>query len=115
MERYKLAFRKSVAKDLRSVLKQDARRILRRIEALGENPRACGCEKLSARERYRIRQGICRTVYEVRDAQLLVIVEKVSYQSNVCESLYGKQLLETGQCVNSVARARTPPRDLSKS
>lgn len=83
MERYELAFRKSVAKDLRSVPKKDVARILRRIEALRENPRPAGCEKLSAQEKYRVRQGVYRIVYEVQDVRLLVIVVKVAHQPTV--------------------------------
>lgn len=90
MERYELAFRNSVAKDLRSVPKKDVARILRRIEDLRENPHPAGCEKLSAQERYRVRQGAYRIVYEVRDARLLVIVVKVAHRSKVYMSLHRK-------------------------
>jgi len=57
MASYSLAFKKSVAKDLRVIPKNEVRQILSRIESLCENPRAEGCVKLSGEEKYRVRQG----------------------------------------------------------
>ena len=83
MASYRLEFKRSVAKDLRGLPKEDVRRILDRIEALGEDPRPPGCEKLSAAERYRIRQGTYRILYEIHDAHLVVLVVKVGHRSSV--------------------------------
>jgi len=83
MARYKLLFKKSVAKDLRALPKKDVRNILRRIEALAEQPRAAGCKKLSAREFYRVRQGVYRIIYEILDGQLIVHIIKVAHRSKV--------------------------------
>lgn len=58
MANYSLSFKKSVAKDLCGIPNSDVKRILQRIEALAENPSAEGCIKLSALERYRVRQGL---------------------------------------------------------
>ncbi|PCI46017.1 MAG: type II toxin-antitoxin system mRNA interferase toxin, RelE/StbE family [Moraxellaceae bacterium] len=83
MAKYKITFKKSVAKDLRDIPKKDVSRILKRIEALAEEPRAEGCIKLSARERYRVRQGLYRIVYEIREEVLIVHVVKVGHRSSV--------------------------------
>jgi len=83
MARYQLLFKKSVAKDLRALPKKDVRNILRRIEALAEQPRAAGCKKLSAREFYRVRQGVYRIIYEILDGQLIVHIIKVAHRSKV--------------------------------
>jgi len=83
MARYRLAFKKSVAKDLRAVPKKDVARILKRIVALSDDPRAPGCEKLSGRERYRARQGVYRIVYEIIDDALVIIVVKVGHRGEV--------------------------------
>ncbi|HFD87794.1 MAG TPA: type II toxin-antitoxin system mRNA interferase toxin, RelE/StbE family [Gammaproteobacteria bacterium] len=74
MASYELEFKKSVAKDLRSIPKKDVARILQRIEALRDDPRGEGCVKLSAQERYRVRQGVYRIVYEIREKELIVMV-----------------------------------------
>jgi len=83
MANYELIFRKSVAKDLRPIPNQDVARILQRIESLRDNPRPRGSEKLSALERYRIRQGVYRVIYEVTDAALIVTVVKVGHRKDV--------------------------------
>jgi mRNA interferase RelE/StbE len=83
MASYELVFRKSVAKDLRSIPNEDVARILERIRALAEDPRPPGCEKLSGLERYRIRQGVYRIVYEVQDRRLVVLVVKVAHRRDV--------------------------------
>ncbi len=83
MARYKLLFKKSVAKDLRALPGRDVRSILRRINALADEPRAADCKKLSGREYYRVRQGVYRILYEIIDDQLLVHVIKVGHRSRV--------------------------------
>ncbi len=83
MAKFRITFKKSVAKDLRSIPPADVKRILQRIEILAENPRGEGCVKLSAQERYRVRQGVYRVVYEIRDESLVVLVVKVAHRSVV--------------------------------
>ena len=83
MASYSLAFKKSVAKDLRSIPKNDVERILSRINSLQENPRAEGCVKLSNQEKYRVRQGIYRIVYEIQDTELIILVVKVAHRAQV--------------------------------
>lgn len=83
MAKYKVTFKKSVAKDLRSIPSVDVKRILKKIDSLSADPRAEGCIKLSSQERYRIRQGFYRIVYEIRDEILVVHVVKVAYRSSV--------------------------------
>lgn len=80
MASYEVAFKKSVAKDLRAFPKADVKRILQRIRALADDPRPPGCEKLSGEERYRIRQGVYRIVYEIDDHVLIVLVVKVGHR-----------------------------------
>lgn len=83
MVKYKLVFRKSVAKDLRSIPNRDVARILQRMEELQENPHPVGSEKLSGQERYRIRQGVYRILYEITDELLTVTVVKVGHRKAV--------------------------------
>ena len=83
MARYDLRVRPSVAKDLRGIPRADVVRILDRIEALRDDPRPPGAEKLSAQERYRVRQGNYRILYTVADAELTVEVVKVGHRRDV--------------------------------
>ena len=83
MEKYKITFKKSVAKDLRNIPNQNIKRILAKFEELSENPRGSGSIKLSGQARYRVRQGIYRIIYEIKDDILVVHVIKVAHRSNV--------------------------------
>ena len=83
MASYEVIFRKSVAKDLRECPKADVKRILQRIRSLADDPRPPGCEKLSGQERYRVRQGVYRIVYEIDDKVLIVLVVKIGHRRQV--------------------------------
>ena len=83
MGSYELVFRRSVAKDLRRFPREDVRRILQRIRSLAVDPGPPGCEKLSGLERYRVRQGVYRIVYEIEDARLIVLVVKIGHRRDV--------------------------------
>jgi mRNA interferase RelE/StbE len=83
MVRFELRFKPSVVKDLRGIPKVEVRRLLKRIEALRDDPRPAGCEKLTGREVYRIRQGVYRIVYSVDDADIVVEVIKVGHRRDV--------------------------------
>ena len=47
MEKYRITFKKSVAKDLRVIPKNDIKKILSKIHTLAVKPRGEGCIKLS--------------------------------------------------------------------
>jgi len=83
MANYKLVFKKSVSKDLRSIPNAEVARLLQRMQALQEDPRPVGSEKLSGQERYRIRQGVYRIIYEIADELLIVTVVKVGHRKHV--------------------------------
>ena len=53
------------------------------MEALRDDPRPAGCEKLTGRDVYRIRRGVYRIVYSVDDAGIVVEVIKVGHRSDV--------------------------------
>lgn len=83
MANYKLVFKQSVSKDLRPIPNKDVARILQRMKELQENPRPIGSEKLSGQERYRVRQGVYRIIYEVADELLVVTVVKIGHRKHV--------------------------------
>jgi mRNA interferase RelE/StbE len=83
MESYRLSFKRSVTKDFRNIPQEDVRRILSRIDALALEPRPPGCQKLTGQERYRVRAGCYRIVYEIQDGVLRVIVVAVGHRQGV--------------------------------
>lgn len=87
MTKYKIEFKRSVAKDLRCIPKAQVAKILDKIALLADDPRPHGSEKLSGLERYRIRQGMYRVVYEISDHVLVVVVVKVAHRKQVYRQL----------------------------
>jgi mRNA interferase RelE/StbE len=83
MEKYNVIFTKSSVKELDNIGRKDAQRILSRVSQLGENPRLTGCEKLSARPLYRIRQGDYRIIYFINDSNRIVDIIKIGHRREV--------------------------------
>jgi mRNA interferase RelE/StbE len=83
MASFELRFKRSVATDLRTIPGKDTRKILKRIKALAENPRSEGCIKLTGKEYYRVRAGNYRVVYEIRDAELIILVIRIAHRRKV--------------------------------
>ena len=86
MAKYNLLFNRSLAKDLCQISEQDVTAILQRIEALANDPGAHGCEKLSAQERYRVRQGVYRIIYQIIGEQLVITAVKTGRRREVYKS-----------------------------
>jgi len=84
---YKIFFKKSVLKDLDKIPKNNLRRIINKINALSNDPRPSGHEKLSDQEKYRIRQGSYRIVYSIQDKKLTLWIIKVGHRSDVYRKL----------------------------
>jgi len=80
---YKILIKSTAAKELARLPKKDIQRITSKIKSLSADPRQHGCEKLSAQERYRIRQGNYRIVYSIEDNKLIVYVIKIAHRSVV--------------------------------
>lgn len=79
----KLVFKKSVAKDLRTIPNPDLKRILARMRTFAEDPRPPGTEKLSGEDKYRLRQGNYRILYTVNDADICVVIVKGGHRREV--------------------------------
>ena len=78
MARFEILIKRSAAREIEAISrKRDRQRIVRKIRQLAEDPRPPGCQKLSGRDRYRIRQGPYRIVYSIVDDRLIVYVVKV--------------------------------------
>lgn len=76
MASYRLLIKRSAAKELESIAgKKDRERITQRIRSLADDPRPPGVVKLAGNsEKYRIRQGDFRILYEIKDDELIVYV-----------------------------------------
>lgn len=85
MASYKVLIKRSAAKQLASIDRRaDRERIVARIRALAREPRPLGAEKLAgAGDRYRLRQGNYRILYEVADDVLIVTVVKIGDRKDV--------------------------------
>ena len=83
MESYEIAFKKSVAKDLKKLPKKDVSKVLELIRTLSRNPRPAQVKKLSGEERYRMRKGDYRILYTIEDAKLVITVVKVGHRREV--------------------------------
>lgn len=86
MARYEIVLRKSVRKDLEPIPKRDVQRIIADIAELAINPRPPQSRKLSGAEKYRLRCGAYRVLYEIQNAVLIVCVVKVGHRREVYRS-----------------------------
>lgn len=81
MAGYSIRIKRSALKELEAIgTRADRRRIVRRIQALADDPRPPGARKLSGRERYRLRQGHYRILYSIHDDVLVVQVVRIAHR-----------------------------------
>lgn len=83
MASYSIRIKRSAAKEIESLPARDRARVVDRIAGLAENPRPRGCEKLSGEEKYRLRQGDYRILYQILDRELVVTVVRVGHRRDV--------------------------------
>lgn len=80
MASYSIEIKRSAARELAELPDRDRKRIVARIRALANDPRPPGAEKLSGHERYRLRQGDYRVLYEIHDRVLVAVVVKIGHR-----------------------------------
>jgi mRNA interferase RelE/StbE len=82
---YKLSIKPSAGKELEAVgSKTDRMRIITKMSALATNPRPHGSEKLAGfDDRFRIRQGNYRVIYEIDDDASQVTIYKIGHRREV--------------------------------
>lgn len=83
MESYKIVIKKSAAKEIERIAKNDRIRIIEKIKSLAQNPHPTGSKKLSGQEKYRMRQGNYRILYQIIDDELIINVVKVGHRQDV--------------------------------
>jgi mRNA interferase RelE/StbE len=82
---YSLFIKPSAGKEVEAVgSKSDRMRIIGKIQDLSDDPRPNGSEKLAGYDdRYRVRQGNYRIVYEIDDQLNQVTIFKVGHRKEV--------------------------------
>ncbi len=83
MENYKILIKKSAAAEIAKIPRKDLEKIVRRVQDLGQFPRPVGCQKLSGKDKYRLRQGDFRIVYSVDDSLRIVEVYKIGNRREI--------------------------------
>jgi mRNA interferase RelE/StbE len=83
MEKYRIFLKRSAEEELACLPEKELRKVIARIQGLSENPRPERCLKLSAQERYRLRQGDYRIVYSIDDRDRIVMVVKIGHRSEI--------------------------------
>lgn len=83
---YSLQIKKSAAKALAKISKNDRIRLIEAIDRLREEPNAGGVLKGEFAGLRRLRVGSYRIIYEVIDDQLVVLVVRVAHRRDVYRS-----------------------------
>lgn len=83
MASYSILITRSAAKELEAVPAKDRKRVVTRIRLLADDPRPAGAEKLSGEDKYRVRQGNYRILYEIVDETLVVTVVRIGHRREV--------------------------------
>jgi len=84
---YKIVFAKKSLKSLNKIPEKEAKKILRVLFKLKENPFPKGCAKLSGRDYYRIRIGDYRAVYKVIGNELKILIIRIGHRKEVYKYL----------------------------
>ena len=80
---YRIEIKRSAQKEIQSLPKKEAQRIVAKIQQLSLDPRGADAKKLSALEQYRVRVGQYRILYEINDAVLLILIVRVANRKEV--------------------------------
>ena len=83
MESYRVVIKKSAAKEIEKIQKKDRIRIIEKIRSLSNEPHQEGSKKLSRQEKYSIRQGNYRILYQIIADELIIIVVKIGHRRDV--------------------------------
>ncbi len=87
-ERYAVRFQESAAEAVRKLPKKDRRPVIRKAEALAENPRPPQAKKLrGSADLYRVRAGNYRLFYRVEEEERIVRVTRVAKRADVYRGL----------------------------
>jgi len=81
---YSITFSTAAARSFRKLPRDIQTRIAPAIDALMQEPRPAGCEKISGiADTYRIRVGNYRILYEIHDRMLIIRVVDVGHRREI--------------------------------
>lgn len=80
---YQLKIKERAQKDMRKLAPSFRGRIAQLIRSLAKDPRPAGCQKLTNREEWRVRQGDYRVLYSIDDSKKLVTVVRIKHRAKV--------------------------------
>ena len=84
---YRLAFARAARKELEALAARVSDRIMEAIERLTENPRPRGSTKMKGTlNKYRIRVGDYRVIYEILDKELVVLIIRVRHRKDAYDN-----------------------------
>ena len=84
MASFRISWKSSALKELRSLPREVVARIVGKVEMLAEEPFPPGSKKLvGSQHTYRIREGDYRVVYNVLTQQILIEVIRVGHRRDV--------------------------------
>ncbi len=79
----RIEVKRSAAKEVAGLPKADCQRVVAKLQALADEPRPHGCEKLTGDEKCRVRQGNYRILYEIDDDARTITIVKVGNRKEV--------------------------------
>jgi mRNA interferase RelE/StbE len=83
-QRYRVEIMRSALKQLEALPREEQERLTTEINALADDPRPPGVEKLKGvADQYRIRVGSYRVIYTIRDDRLIVLVLRIGHRRDV--------------------------------
>ena len=83
MASYRVLIKPPAAKELEALPLKERKRIVSKIQHLSKDPRPTGCEKLSGREKYRVRQEDYRVLYAIDDRETTIPIVKIGHRRDV--------------------------------
>ena len=83
MAKYSIEIKRSAAREIKKLKKEDLKTVLNTIDKLANNPRPHGAIKLTGKDIYRIRAGNYRILYEIFDNLVLITIVKIGHRKAV--------------------------------
>ena len=72
MAKYRISIKASAVGELEGIHDSDRFSIIYRIQGLAEDPRPAECEKLSGRDKYRLKQGRYSILYQIQGDEVIL-------------------------------------------